>query len=90
MRPFPAEPVGAILRRARRVILIENNYSGQLGNLIREMTGFRIPHRVLKYDGRPFTVNEIIEGVRRALQDNEERIVMISSEAREVIPWPTR
>jgi pyruvate/2-oxoacid:ferredoxin oxidoreductase alpha subunit len=54
------------------------------------MTGFRIPHRVLKYDGRPFTVNEIIEGVRRALQDNEERIVMISSEAREVIPWPTR
>ncbi|MER3468687.1 MAG: 2-oxoglutarate ferredoxin oxidoreductase subunit alpha [Thermoflexus sp.] len=90
MRPFPAEPVAAILRRARRAILIENNYSGQLGDLIREQTGFRIPQKVLKYDGRPFTVNEILEGVRRALNSDEERIVMISSEAREVIPWPTR
>ncbi|HEV8469248.1 MAG TPA: 2-oxoacid:acceptor oxidoreductase subunit alpha, partial [Candidatus Limnocylindria bacterium] len=30
MRPFPAEAVGAILRSAKRIVSIEENYSGQL------------------------------------------------------------
>ena len=39
MRPFPVAGVEAVLKRAKRTILIEANYLGQLGMLIREQTG---------------------------------------------------
>src|SRR5207253_556288 len=39
MRPFPAADVSQILGAARTVVLIEGNFSGQLGALVREHTG---------------------------------------------------
>src|SRR3989344_856827 len=45
--------------RAKKVILVENNVTGQLGRLIREKTGIKIEKRILKYDGRPFTSDEL-------------------------------
>jgi 2-oxoglutarate ferredoxin oxidoreductase subunit alpha len=70
MRPFPAAEVGKILGAARTTILIEPNYSGQLGALIREQTGVLPAHRILKYDGRPFSRNEVVEGVEAVLTKN--------------------
>jgi len=40
-------------------VLVENNMEGQLGNLIREKTGFDIKDKILKFDGRPFFSEEI-------------------------------
>ncbi len=77
MRPFPAEDVARILGDAGTTVLIEANYSGQLGLLIREHTGIALQHRVLKYDGRPFSRNEVVEGVRSALAERK-REVMVS------------
>jgi 2-oxoglutarate ferredoxin oxidoreductase subunit alpha len=77
MRPFPAEEVGGILSSARRTVLVEANYTAQLGALIREQTGVEMQHRILKYDGRPFSRNEVVEGVTRALKEGE-REVMVS------------
>ena len=31
----------------------------QLGRLIREKTGIKIENRILKYDGKPFTSDEL-------------------------------
>ena len=42
-----------------KVILVENNLTGQLGRLIREKTGISIKNRILKYDGRMFTSDEL-------------------------------
>ena len=70
MRPFPAAEVAKILAAARTTVLIEPNYSGQLGALIREQTGVQADHRVLKYDGRPFSRNEVLEGVEAVLAKN--------------------
>ncbi len=77
MRPFPAEDIARILRDARTTVLIEANYSGQLGALIREHTGLAMDHRILKYDGRPFSRNEIVEGVQAAIGERK-RDVMVS------------
>jgi 2-oxoglutarate ferredoxin oxidoreductase subunit alpha len=77
MRPFPAQEVEGLLRDARRTILIEASYTGQLGALIREQTGIGLDYRILKYDGRPFSRNEIVEGVRQALSE-QKREVMVS------------
>jgi 2-oxoglutarate/2-oxoacid ferredoxin oxidoreductase subunit alpha len=74
MRPFPAEEVTEALKGARRLILVEGNYTGQLGGLVREMTGIDLPQKVLKYDGRPFSQEEMVEALRRAIAGNDARI----------------
>jgi 2-oxoglutarate ferredoxin oxidoreductase subunit alpha len=47
------------MEKARKVILVEGNVTGQLGRLIREKTGISIKNRMLKYDGRPFNSDEL-------------------------------
>jgi 2-oxoglutarate ferredoxin oxidoreductase subunit alpha len=72
MRPFPTEAVEKILRSAKRLVLVEENYSGQLGALIAEKTGVRIDDRVLKFDGRPFSEDEIVAALRSRLAGKPE------------------
>src|SRR4030095_5374822 len=67
MRPFPAQAVGDILRKAKRVVSIEENYSGQLATHIASETGFLINDRITKYDGRPFSEDEMIRAISGAL-----------------------
>ena len=76
MRPFPAQEVAAILGRSSSIVLVEGNYSGQLGALVREQTGIELAHRVLKYDGRPFSRNEVVEGVEQALGGREAEVMV--------------
>jgi len=51
------------LEKADKVILVENNLTGQLGRFIREKTGFKIKNRILKYDSRPFLSDELREEI---------------------------
>jgi 2-oxoglutarate ferredoxin oxidoreductase subunit alpha len=64
MNPFPADAVKKILSGAKHVVGIESNYTAQLAGLIREKTGIEIEDKFLKYDGRPFFVEEIAEKLR--------------------------
>ncbi|OGL59727.1 hypothetical protein A3H10_03165 [Candidatus Uhrbacteria bacterium RIFCSPLOWO2_12_FULL_46_10] len=63
LSPFPTEVVKKILSRAKKVIDIEANYSAQLRGLIKEQTGLEIKDTLLKYDGRPFSPEEIREKI---------------------------
>jgi 2-oxoglutarate ferredoxin oxidoreductase subunit alpha len=74
MRPFPVDEVTELLSKAKRLVLVENTYTGQLAGLVREMTGIDIPQKVLKYDGRPFSEEELVEALRQALAGSETRI----------------
>ena len=47
------------MNKAKKIILVEGNVTGQLGRLIREKTGLKIENRILKYDGRPFNSDEL-------------------------------
>jgi 2-oxoglutarate ferredoxin oxidoreductase subunit alpha len=59
--PFPKEKVDRLLRRADRITLLENNFTGLLGKIIREETGIEIKDKLLKNDGRPFVADEIVK-----------------------------
>jgi len=59
--PFPAEEAMKLLSSATRLIDVEQNATGQLASLIREHTGILIKEKILKYDGRPFFPEEIVE-----------------------------
>ncbi|HEY3116545.1 MAG TPA: transketolase C-terminal domain-containing protein, partial [Chloroflexota bacterium] len=74
MRPFPVEEVKAALSGARRLALVENSYSGNLAGLVREMTGIEIPQKILKYDGRPFSEEELTESIHQVLSTDDARI----------------
>ena len=76
MNPFPSELVTKYLTSARKKILIENNYSGQLGSIIREKTGITMDSKILKYNGRQFSQNEIYEGVEEGAKNGVKEVVM--------------
>lgn len=62
--PFPRERVASLLSPARKVITVEGNSTGQLATLLRRETGIRAEAQVLKYDGRPFVAQELVEELR--------------------------
>jgi hypothetical protein len=76
MNPFPVEPVKNILARAERIVCFDGNYSGQLAQVIRAETGVNIHHRVVKYDGRPFSEDEIMVALEASKADAPERLVI--------------
>ncbi len=65
INPFPTEQVTQILKKAKRIINIECNYSMQMLGLLKEKTLINIEHSINKYDGRPFYPEEIIERINQ-------------------------
>ena len=64
LSPFPAKAVKEEIEKSKRVILVENNITGLLGDVIAEQTGVRVEEKILKYDARPFTAEEIIKRIK--------------------------
>jgi 2-oxoglutarate ferredoxin oxidoreductase subunit alpha len=67
LSPFPDEQVTEILAKARRTVVVENNATAQLADLIRERTGVKIDDAMLKYSGRQWLVDELADQIRRRL-----------------------
>nr|WP_319377648.1 2-oxoacid:acceptor oxidoreductase subunit alpha [uncultured Methanoregula sp.] len=66
LSPFPADAMKKALSGARRILCVEENQTGQLGDLALQH-GIVAEKRILKYDGRPFTREELEQKVREAL-----------------------
>ena len=58
--PLPDKLLRKYKAIAKKVINIEQNFTGQLGKLITQETGFLMNDSILKYDGRQITSNEIV------------------------------
>ncbi len=80
MRPFPTDAVEKILGKAKKIVSVECNYSAQLADLVQEKTCVRVARRVVKYDGRPFSQNEVVSGVLKALKGKGERVVIVTGQ----------
>lgn len=60
IHPFPTQEVLAEIKKAKRVIVVENNATGQLANIIKMNCGHAEKiSSFLKYDGNPFLPKEI-------------------------------
>ncbi len=66
--PFHDEVVSGILSRSKRVLVVENSYSGQFARYLRSETGFAAAGHIRKYDGEPFMPHHVVEGVLELLQ----------------------
>jgi len=49
-----------VLRNAKLTICVENNATGQFARLMRAEKGYEFHTRINKYDGRPFTLEELL------------------------------
>jgi len=58
--PFPADSVAAEVAGARTLVCVEMNATGQLATLIRANTGRQVDGQILRYDGRAFTPEYIL------------------------------
>jgi 2-oxoglutarate/2-oxoacid ferredoxin oxidoreductase subunit alpha len=58
------------MKKAKNIILVESNVTGQLGRLLREKTGIKIhgKNRILKYDSRPFWTDELKIELKKRLK----------------------
>ena len=80
LMPFHAAEVGAILRRSRRVVVVENNHSGQFARLLRAETGIAAHAHIRKYDGEPFEPKHIVSAVSEIVERSTHVIEVMSTE----------
>jgi len=65
--PLPKDELTEILKSLKETLLVENNSTGQLGQIITMITGIEIKNKLLKYSGRPFYPEEILGKVNQLL-----------------------
>jgi 2-oxoglutarate ferredoxin oxidoreductase subunit alpha len=61
--PFPTEAAADALGGGKLVV-VENNYTGQFKRLLQSETCLNVEHSILRYDGRPFSPEDILTGLK--------------------------
>ena len=68
IHPFPADIMSGLVDQAKKVIVVENNLTGQLANIMKMSIGGHAKIRnVVKYDGTPFLPRELTNLVKEEL-----------------------
>ncbi len=70
--PLDSEKIKSYFSYQKPYLLVENNSTGQFGQLIKQATGFETRHQLLKYDGRPIFTEEVMTAVEKALRTEAE------------------
>ncbi len=63
--PFPADEVTTFIRDAKTTLCVEGNATGQLRGLIREHCLLDVDHSLHRFDGRPFSPEQIYAELMR-------------------------
>jgi 2-oxoglutarate ferredoxin oxidoreductase subunit alpha len=66
LSPFPAKKLKSALRGLERIIAVECNSTAQLARLAGSY-GFKVTDQILKYDGRPFSLDDLGAELGRVL-----------------------
>ncbi|MDD5432570.1 MAG: 2-oxoacid:acceptor oxidoreductase subunit alpha [Candidatus Omnitrophica bacterium] len=67
LSPFPLKQFSEAVSGVKRLICVENNATGQLVKLIK-MYGFNVDGKILKYDGRPFSLEELEMALKKEIK----------------------
>ncbi|MDO8566427.1 MAG: 2-oxoacid:acceptor oxidoreductase subunit alpha [Candidatus Moranbacteria bacterium] len=60
--PLPKKVKKLLMKK--KIVVLENNFSGQFTNLLKLEYGVKITDTILKYDGDPFSVEEVVEKLK--------------------------
>jgi len=67
LAPFPLHQLKDAMNGVDKIIAVENNATGQLVRLINRY-GLDVNGKILKYDGRPFSVDELESRLKEAIR----------------------
>ena len=67
LEPFDKEGLKKEIGKAKKTVVIETNATGQLADVL-EDHGIFVGEKILKYDGRPFTADELEEKIKKVLK----------------------
>ena len=65
---YPLNPKVKEFFDGKKVIVVENNITGQFADLLWKELGVKADHRILKYDGRPFSVEEVFDALKGVIE----------------------
>jgi 2-oxoglutarate/2-oxoacid ferredoxin oxidoreductase subunit alpha len=68
MFPLRTDLLQKFVKANSNVVIIEGNVTGQLGDLIASKTGIILNNKFLKYNGRPFYVEEILDEIAKRVK----------------------
>jgi 2-oxoglutarate ferredoxin oxidoreductase subunit alpha len=69
--PLP-DAANILLKRAKNRILVEGNATGQFGRLLKQEFGVECEHQIFKFNGLPFSVEELGTSIQKALIQEEQ------------------
>jgi 2-oxoglutarate ferredoxin oxidoreductase subunit alpha len=75
--PLHCAAITAALAKSQKVIIVENNYSGQFARYLRSETGILVDGHIRKYDGEPFMPHHIVDGVKAILAGRTQKYVPV-------------
>ena len=75
--PLHSGAITAALAKSGKVIIVENNYSGQFARYLRSETGIVVDGHIRKYDGEPFMPHHIVDGVKAILAGKTKQYVPV-------------
>lgn len=61
--PLPKN-LDAYFNGAKKIVVVENNFTGQFANLLKQ-EGIKVSDTILKYNGEPFCVEELVEKFKK-------------------------
>jgi 2-oxoglutarate ferredoxin oxidoreductase subunit alpha len=73
--PLHVEAITAALAKCKKLLIVENNYSGQFARYLRSETGIVADGHIRKYDGEPFMPHHIVDGVQAILAGKTQQYV---------------
>ncbi|MDD5110534.1 MAG: 2-oxoacid:acceptor oxidoreductase subunit alpha [Patescibacteria group bacterium] len=62
--PIPTHTLRPMVEHADKLVIVENNFSGQFATLLRGQTGIAPHHQLRKYNGQQFFPEELVEKVK--------------------------
>ncbi len=75
--PLHAKEITDILSKSNKIVMVENNISGQFARYLRSETGIAAHAHIRKYDGEPFMPHHVVDGVKQILAGKTDKYVPV-------------
>jgi 2-oxoglutarate ferredoxin oxidoreductase subunit alpha len=75
--PLHVDAIISALSKSKKLVIVENNYSGQFARYLRSETGIKADGHIRKYDGEPFMPHHIVDGVKQILAGKTQQYVPV-------------
>lgn len=79
LQPFPSSYISEVLSNTQIIIDVEMNYSAQLAKLIKLYTNKEVDYRIVKYNGRPISADELYYALSNIINGSKERRVVLKN-----------